>query len=77
MQFLQFCANLNQKPKSVKATYMYGSESSYDSLSQNDMVYRVWATVYEILVIKISKKILTQQKFNKILRFQTLIFSKH
>ena len=27
----------------------------------------VWATVHEILAIKISKKMLTQQKFNKIL----------
>ena len=25
-----------------------------------------WATVHEILAIKISKKMLTQQKFNKI-----------
>ena len=37
----------------------------------------VWATVYEILAIKISKAMLIQQKFNKILRFQTLISSKH
>ena len=26
----------------------------------------VWATVYELLAIKLSKKMLTQQKFNKI-----------
>ena len=37
----------------------------------------VWATVHEILAIKISKTMLTQQKFNKVLRFQTLISSKH
>ena len=39
MHFLQFCTNLSQKPKSVKAIYIYGSESSYYSLSENDMVY--------------------------------------
>ena len=33
----------------------------------------VWATVHEILTIKISKKMLTQQKFNKIFRLQTVI----
>ena len=32
-----------------------------------------WATVHEILAIKISKKMLTQQKFNKILRIHILI----
>ena len=28
------------KSKSVKAIFIYGSESSYCSLSENDMVYR-------------------------------------
>ena len=36
----------------------------------------VWATVHEILAIKISKTMLTQQKFNKIFWFQTLISSE-
>ena len=40
MYFLQFRADLSQKPKSVKAIYIYGSESSYYSFSENDMVYR-------------------------------------
>ena len=40
MHFLQSSTNLSQKPKSVKAIYIYGSESSYYSLSENDMVYR-------------------------------------
>ena len=35
-----------------------------------------WATAHEILAIKISKKMLTQQIFNKILRLQTLISPK-
>ena len=33
-------------------------------------------TAYEILRNKISKKVLIQQKFNKIYQLQTLIFSK-
>ena len=41
VHFLQFCADLSQKPKSVKVIYIYGSESFYYSLSENDMVYRV------------------------------------
>ena len=40
VRFLQFCADLSQKPKSVKAMYIYGSESSYYSLSENDMIYK-------------------------------------
>ena len=37
---------------------------------------RVWATVHDILAIKISKKMLTQQKFNKIFWLQTLLSPK-
>ena len=40
VHFLQFCADLSQKPKSVKAIYIYASECSYYGLSDNDMVYR-------------------------------------
>ena len=75
--FLQFSDDLSKKSKSVKAIYIYASESSYCSLAENDMIYRGWATVHKILAIKIWKKMLTQQKFNKIQRFQTLISAKH
>ena len=37
----------------------------------------VWATIHEILREKISKKVATQQKFNKIHELQTLLSSKH
>ena len=37
MHFLQFCADLSQKPKSLKAIYIYGSASSYYSLTETDM----------------------------------------
>ena len=32
---LQFCADLSKKPKSVKAIYIYASESSHYTLSEN------------------------------------------
>ena len=34
---------------------------------------RLWATAHEMLPIKIPKAMLTQQKFNKVFRFETLI----
>ena len=40
VHFLKFCADLSQKPKSVKAIYIDESETYYYSLSGNDMVYR-------------------------------------
>ena len=57
MDFLQFCADLSQKPQCVKAIYIYRSEGFYYSYSENDTPYRgLSATVHEILAIKISKK---------------------
>ena len=38
--FLQFCADLSKKSKSVKVIYIYVSESSHYALSENGMVYR-------------------------------------
>ena len=40
VHFLQFYADLSQKPKSDKVIYIYGIGSSSYSLSENDMVYR-------------------------------------
>ena len=40
VHFLQFCADLSKKSKSVKAIYIYASESSHYTLSENAMVYR-------------------------------------
>ena len=37
--FLQFCADLSKKPKSIKATYIYLSERSRYVLSKNGIVY--------------------------------------
>ena len=38
--FLQFCVDLCKKSKSVKANYVYASESSLYTLSENGIVYR-------------------------------------
>ena len=38
VHFLQFNADLSKKTKSVKAIYLYTSESSYDTL-ENDIVW--------------------------------------
>ena len=37
--FLQFCADFSKKLKPVKAIYIYASERSYYTLSENGMVY--------------------------------------
>ena len=38
--FLQFCADLSKKSKSVEAIYIYASENSHYTLLENAMVYR-------------------------------------
>ena len=40
VHFLEFCADLSKKSKSVKTTYIYASERSHYTLSENGMVYR-------------------------------------
>ena len=78
VHFLHFYADLSKKAKYVNAIYIYGSESSCYTLSEHDRWFIVVsAIIHEILALKISKKMLTQQKFNKILRLQTLVSPKH
>ena len=79
MHFLQLCADLNKKSKTAKAIYINESEFTYILIAlfrQMLWFVGVRATVHYILAIKISKTILTQQKFNKILGLQTWIFRK-
>ena len=38
--FLQFCTDPSKKSNSVTVIYIYASESSYYSFSENDMDYR-------------------------------------
>ena len=37
--FLQFCADLSKKSKSIKEIYIYASQRSRYALSENDIVY--------------------------------------
>ena len=39
MNILQFCADLSKKAKSIKAIYIDTSESYYNALSENGIVY--------------------------------------
>ena len=74
--FFQFCANLSKRFKSVKAIYIYASESSHYTLTEIVWFIGVSGTVSEILPIKISKKMLNHQTCNKIFQLQTLIYQK-
>ena len=49
--FLQFCADLSKKLKSVKAIYIYTSEKCCYKLSKNDIVY--YAITYCFVDIKV------------------------
>ena len=39
VHFLQFCADLSKKTKSIQAIYIYASERSQYALSENGIVY--------------------------------------
>ena len=64
VHFLQFCAELSKKSKSVEAIFIDASEISHYTLSKMLWFIAVGATVYEILAIKLTKKMLTQQNFS-------------
>ena len=77
VHFFQLCADLQKEPKYVKIIYIYLSESSHYTHLENDMVCRGLSHhSLDILAVRISKKMLTQQKFNKIFWLQTLISLK-
>ena len=40
VHFLQICADLSKKSKSIKAIYLYSSERPHHALSENSMFYR-------------------------------------
>ena len=55
VNFLQFCADFSKKRKSVQAIYIFHLKV-LTTLSQKIIWFiGVWATLYEILAIKISK----------------------
>ena len=73
---LPFCADFSRKPKSVKAIYIFHLKVLTTLFQKMIWFIGVWATFYEILAIKISKNMLTQQKFNKIIWFLILTSPK-
>ena len=64
---LQFSADFSKKPKSVKAIYIFHMKGLSTLFQKMIWFTGVWATLYEILSIKISKNMMTNQKFNKII----------
>ena len=76
--FLQICADFSKKPKYIKAIYLFPFERPHHALPENSTFLYGFKilTVHEILKNIISKKVLTQQKFNKIHQLQILISSK-
>ena len=72
VRFLQFGADVSKISKSVKGTYVH-LKVLITLYQKMRWFIGVGAIVYQILATKISKKILIQQKFNKIYRLQTLI----
>ena len=76
LHFLQFCADLSKKSKFIKANYTMHLKVLFPLYQKMVWFIGVQATVHEIMAIKISKKMLIQQKFNKILPLRTLISPK-
>ena len=76
VHFLQICAELSKKSKSINAIYLYSSERPHHALSENSMFYRSLSNSSQDIEEQNFKKVLNQQEFNKIKHFQTLMFSK-
>ena len=73
--FLQRFADLSKKPKSIKVISIHLKDLII--LFQKIVFFiGVQATIHKILYNKISKKVLTKQKFNKIHQLQTLMPSE-
>ena len=67
VHFLQFCADFSKKPKSVKAIYIFHLKVLTTLFQKMIWFIGVWTTLYTTLAIEISKNMLTQLKFDKII----------
>ena len=47
VHFLQYCADLSKKSKSIEAVYIYASERSRYALSENGIVYYAMTYCFE------------------------------
>ena len=52
VHFLQFCADLSKKSKSIKEICIYASERSRNALSGNGIVYYTMTYSLEVLVFE-------------------------
>ena len=71
-----FAWNKDFKKEGGGAGSRGGCLKKWERLEPPYKLWGIWTTLYEILAIKISKNMLTQQTFNKIIWFRTLIFPK-
>ena len=71
--FIYLFFDLSKKSKPVKAIYVHTLKVLITLFQKMIWFIGVWATVYEILTIKVLKKMLSQQKFDKIVQLQTLM----
>ena len=58
VHFLEFCADLSKKSKSVKGIYIDSSERSCYALSEYGIAYyaiMLWLTIWEILGFEVEK----------------------
>ena len=55
VHFLQFCADLIKKSKSIKVIYIYASKISRYALSENGIVYYALLTVSEIFGFEVKE----------------------
>ena len=69
-----FCADLSEK--SIKAIYIYPFERPRHAISENSMFYSGLRNSSRDIEAKNIKKVLTQQKFNKIHQLQMLMSFK-
>ena len=70
--FLQICDDLSKKSKSIKVISLYPPKRPHHALSENSMFYRGLSNSLQDMRLKTSKKVLPQQRFNKIHQLQTI-----
>ena len=73
VHFLQNCADLSKKSKFIKATYLYPCERHHHALSEKSMYFRDLSNSSRDNEEWNIKKVLTQQKLNKIHQPEALI----
>ena len=55
VHFLQFCADLSKKSKSVKAIYIYVTETSRYTLSENGIVYYAMTYCFRDISVEVEE----------------------